>query len=109
MLAALTAGIRDFNWLALESSALDIHANELVIDNAGFTELSDELSDDTDPVDEADVDDSGEASCCRAVGTVEVTCDRTAWVSVLAELLTAWPTASPVRPGRPGWWWVAAW
>lgn len=46
------------------------------------------------------MDDSGDASCCRAVGTVEVTCDRTACASVLAELPVAWATAAPC-PARP--------
>ncbi len=50
--------------------------------------LSDELKEDSD------VDDRGDASCCSAVGTVEVSCDRTAWVLVLAEVPMASATAA---------------
>jgi hypothetical protein len=41
------------------------------------------------------VDDSGDESCCSAVGTAEVTCDSAACVSALAEVPVTWATAVP--------------
>lgn len=98
VLAAPTAGIRFFTWFAFDSSELEIHPTELVIDMPVLSGLSDELNEDSDDV--VEVDDRGEESCCSAVGTAEVTCDSTAWVFVLAEVPVAWATAAPC-PASP--------
>lgn len=94
VLAALAGGIKDLIWFAFDSSALDIHPTELVIDMPVLSGLRDELNEDSDDVVE-DVGDRGDASCCSAVGTVEVTCDSTAWVLVLAAVPVACATAAP--------------
>lgn len=93
--APLRAGIKDLSWLRFDSSALDIHPTELVIDSAGLNELSDEFTDES-----ADVDDSGEASPCNAVGTADMACDSVAWVFVATDVAVAWAAAA-VCPASP--------
>lgn len=95
VLAALSAGIKDLSWFRFDSSALDIHPTELVIDSAGLNELSDEFTDES-----ADVGDSGEASPCNAVGTADIACDSVAWVFVAADATVAWAAAA-VCPASP--------
>lgn len=47
-----------------------------------------------DVVDDVDVAVAGDASPCSVVGTVEVTCDKAAWVLVLADVPVAWVVAA---------------
>lgn len=97
VLAALRAGIKDLSWLRFDSSALDIHPTELVTDSAGLNELSDEFTDES-----ADVDDSGEASPCNAVGTTDIACDSVAWVFAATDVAVAWAAAAVCPASPPG-------
>jgi hypothetical protein len=49
-----------------------------------------------------DVEVTGDASLCSAVGTAEVSCDSTVCVFVAAEVPVAWATAASWPPSPPG-------
>jgi hypothetical protein len=78
----LTATTAVSNVFAICSAELAVKAVELAIVIAELREFSDDAAD----VDDADVDEPGMASCCSAVGTVEVSCESVACVSVATDV-----------------------
>ena len=55
-----------------------------------------------------EADDSGDASSCSALGTVDITCDSVDCTPVPVDVPVAWAAAPAWLAARPGWWSAAA-